>query len=206
MFHTGCKVKYCISNILVIVLLLTGEFIFPEKLKAQSCAQNITKWSTWLLTQTVPSPVFYHDKNESGSKYNFGFRWQITPVNISFGTNKLTNPVSAFKVNPLKRHNGSVEILVEPEWTMENFRYSDLKRFSLGTGMRIYLPLKEYGEYLSSSFAVKYNLQRNNEGNEKNCVGIETGIYSFFGIIGFKFNYNFNCASPYNISLNLKYY
>lgn len=207
MYHTGCKAKYILIKFTIILaFLITGEFNVSGKLNAQSTTGNIMKWSTWTIIQSLPSPVFFQDKNEIGSRHNFGFRWQITPVNISFNMNKLASPVSVLKVNPLKRHIGSMEILLEPQWAMEDFRYSDLKRFSLGTGMRIYFPLKEYGEYLSSSFAVKYNFQKSKKGQEDNCAGIEAGLYSFFGIVGLRFNYNFNGYSAYNISLNLKYY
>lgn len=207
MYHIGCNVKYLLIRVIIIfAFLFTGEFNISSELNAQSTADNIVKWSTWALIQSVPSPVFFQDKNNYGSSHNFGFRWQITPLNVSFNMNKLVSPVSVLKVNPLKRHIGSVEILLEPQWTMEDFSYSDLKRFSLGTGMRIYFPLKEYGEYLSSSVAIKYNFQKNNTGSEDNCPGIEAGLYSFFGIVGLRFNYNFNSSSAYNISLNLKYY
>ncbi|MBI5403990.1 MAG: hypothetical protein HY959_11365 [Ignavibacteriae bacterium] len=207
MYHTGCNVKYFLLRLSIIfVLIFTAVFNISGNLNAQCSSGNIIKWSTWTLIQSVPSPVFFRDKNNYGSRHNFGFRWQITPVNISFSMNKLVSPVSILKVNPLKRHNGSMEILLEPQWAMEDFSYSDLKRFSLGTGMRIYFPLKEYGEYLSSSFAIKYNFQKKNTGTENNCSGIEAGLYSFFGIVGLKFNYNFNSPSEYNVSLNLKYY
>lgn len=207
MFHTGSNTTYMIKLYLVILIIIfINEFYFPDKLIAQDKNKNFVEWSTWLLIQGIPSPVFFQDKNEIESRYNFGLRWQITPINISFNINKLVNPVSLFKVNPLKRNIGSMEILIEPQWTMSNFKYAELKRFSLGTGMRIYLPLKEYGEYLSSSIAVKYNLHKRINGAENNYAGIEAGIYSFFGIAGIRFNYNFNSSSTYNISLNLRYY
>jgi hypothetical protein len=188
------------------VFFILAVLHLSNQANAQTGKNTFIEWSTWLLTQSAPSPVYFQDKNEINSAIRFGFRWQITPINYSFNTNKLVSPVSFLKVNPLRRHSGSVELLIEPQWTTGNFYYSDLNRFSLGTGLRCYLPLKEYGEYLSTSLAVKYNLQNNKNGSAANCYGVEAGIYTLFGIIGLKYNYNFNSASTFNIGLNIKYY
>lgn len=173
---------------------------------AQDYRNRTLEWSTWILVQAVPSPVLFEDRNDNDSRLQFGLRWQITPLSYCFNTNKMIQPVSCFKVNPLRRHSGSIELLAEPEWTMSSYRNSGLERFSLASGIRVFIPLQEYGEYLSASFALKYNFHKSITGENKNCPGIEAGIYTLFGIAGLKFNYNFNDDTRYNISLNLKYY
>lgn len=184
-----------------LIILFRGTDIF-----AQDYRNRTLEWSTWTLVQTVPSPVLFEDRNENDSRLQFGLRWQITPLSYCFNTNKMTSPVSFFKVNPLRRHSGSIELLAEPEWTLSSYRNSGLERFSLASGIRGFIPIQEYGEYLSASLAIKYNFHKNIKGENKNYSGIEAGIYTFFGIIGLKFNYNFCDETRYNISLNLKYY
>jgi len=194
------KEFYQFRYILIILLL------FTIGANGQSCKNKFTEWTTWTLLQAVPSPVFYNDQNPVQSRFLFGFRWQVTPLSYCFNVNKFVSPVSVFKVNPLRRHSGSVELLAEPDWTVSDYKYSDLKRFSFSTGVRGYIPLQEYGEYLSASVAVKYNLHKNKAGTADNYPCLEAGIYSFFGILGLKFNYNFSSESKYNIGFNLKYY
>jgi hypothetical protein len=180
--------------------------LFFNSAGAQSGRDRFLEWTTWTLIQSVPSPVFFQDKNDIDSRLQFGLRWQITPFSYCFNVNKLVSPVSSLKVNPIRRHSGSVEILAEPEWTTSDYRYSDFNRFGLSSGIRGYFPLREYGEYLSASFALKYNIHKNKTELENNYYGIEAGFYSFFGIIGLKFNYNFSSDSKFNVSLNLKYF
>jgi len=185
-------------------LFLSSSF-FADAI-AQNGKNKFLEWTSWSVFQSVPSPVFFQDKYTGSSQMLFGFRWQVTPFSYCLNANKLITPVSILKVNPLRRHSGSLELLAEPEWAMSEYKYSDLKRFSLATGLRGYIPLKEYGEYLSASLAVKYNFHKNKAGTESNYFGLETGIYSFFGILGFRFNYNISSESKYNLSVNLKYF
>jgi hypothetical protein len=184
-----------------LIILFTGKDII-----AQDYRNRTLEWSTWILVQAVPSPALFDDRNDNDSRLQFGLRWQVTPFSYCFNTNKLTSPVSFFKVNPLRRHSGSVELLAEPEWTTGGYKYSNLERFSLASGIRGFIPLQEYGEYLSASLALKYNFHKNTAGENKNYPGIEAGIYTFFGMAGLKFNYNFSDETRYNISLNIKYY
>ncbi len=164
------------------------------------------EWTTWTLIQTVPSPAFFQDKDESNARLQFGLRWHIVPVNFSFNANRLVSPVQFFKVNPVRRFGGSVELLVDPEWATGGYQYSDLKRFNLSAGARAYIPVIEYGEYLCFSIAGKYNFTKDKQNASIGYYSAEAGIYTFFGIAGIVFNYNFTSVSRYNFSLNLKYY
>ncbi len=161
---------------------------------------------TWTLIQAIPSPTFYYDNNENNSRLQFGFKWNITPLNYSFNANKLVSNWSFFEVNPLRRHGGSVELFAQPEWTTSAYKYADLKRFSISPGIRLYAPLVEYGEYLSGSFGFKYIIRKDGQNNYDNTAGLEIGIYTFYGIAGLTFSYNFTEVSTYNFSINLKYY
>ena len=190
------------NYIKLIILLAVITFSFP----AQAQNKKAVEWITWTLTQAVPSPVFFQDRNYIDARLQFGFRWHISPLNYSFNANKLVSSVSFFKVNPVRRYGGSVEIFADPEWTISAYKLSDLSRFNLGTGVRGYIPIAEYGEYLSLSLGAKYNIRESKTGTNKNTAAAEVGIYTFFGIFGLKFDYNFSSDSRYNISLNLKYY
>ncbi|MBK6539658.1 MAG: hypothetical protein IPG09_18535 [Ignavibacteria bacterium] len=57
-------------------------------------ARNIS----WILMQLLPSPVWLDDRNHQtgSSSLNFCFQVAVTPVNISFGTNKYVSPVQFF--------------------------------------------------------------------------------------------------------------
>jgi len=181
--------------------------IINYQLKSQIAGEKpVTEILTWTLIQFIPSPSFYEDNNGKNSRLQFGLKWNITPVNYSFNANKLVSKWSFFKVTPLRRHGGSVELFTQPEWTTSSFKYSDLKRFSISPSIRFYAPLVEYGEYLSCSLGLKYSFRQGESGNSKDTFGLELGTYSFFGIAGFNFTYNFTNESRYNFSINLKYY
>lgn len=173
---------------------------------SQDNPNQFVKWSTWTLIQAVPSPVFYQDADDNNSRLQFGFRWNIVPVNYSFNANKLVSPVQFFFVNPVRRNGGSIELFAQPEWMTASFKYSDLNRFNFAAGVRGYIPLIEFGEYLCMSAGGKYNFTTNKENQNTGYPSIEAGLYTFFGIAGIVFNYNFNSQSRYNIGLNLKYY
>jgi len=182
-------------------------FLFHGLSYSQNTSPNkFLEWTTWTLFQTIPSPAFYQDRDESDSRLQFGFRWHITPINYSFNANKLVTPVQFFLVNPVRRYGGSVEILAEPEWATSGYQYSDLQRFNLAAGVRAFIPAIEYGEYLCFSIAGKYNIRKNKQDVSSNYYSAEAGLYTLFGIAGIVFNYNFTSISKYNISLNLKYY
>ena len=164
------------------------------------------EWTTWALIQTIPSLAYFQDRNDIDSRLQFGLRWHVTPVNYSFNANEMVSPVQFFKVNPLRRYGGSVELFLQPEWATGHFHYSNLKRFGLSTGARVFIPAVEYGEYLSFSIGGKYKLRKDKSGIEKNTFAAEMGVYSLFGIFGLQFNYNFSKESRYNIGLYFKYY
>lgn len=164
------------------------------------------KWATWGLLQTAPSVTFFEDRNESNSRLKFGLQWQITPLSYSFNSNKYVSKFNFFFIRPVKRFSGSVEFFIEPEFIPGGFKYSDLKKFMFKSGGRVVLPLWQKGEYLSFSLGTGYNYQKKNSGEVKNGMTYEAGLYSFFGLLGIKFNYNTNSESRYNFGLYFKYY
>ena len=106
----------------------------------------------------------------------------------------------------MRRYGGSVEVFVQPEWALSSYKYSDVERFSLSPGVRFFIPFVEYGEYLSGSVGFKNTIRKDKQSNYNNVFGLELGMYTFYGLIGFNFTYNFINQSRYNFSFNLKYY
>lgn len=154
----------------------------------------------------MPSVTYYEDRGENNSRLKLGLQWQITPVSYSFNTNKYVSNFNFFFIRPVKRFSGSVELFFQPEYIPGEFKYSDLKKFMFKSGARVVLPLWQKGEYLSFSLGAGYNYQKMESGEIKNGVTYETGLYSFFGMLGIKFNYNTNSLSRYNIGMYFKYY
>ncbi len=182
-------------------------FVFHNCSFSQNTTPNkFLEWTSWTLFQTIPSPAFFQDRNDSNARLQFGLRWHVSPVNYSFNANKLVSPVQFFLVNPVRRYGGSVELLIDPEWATYGYLYSDLQRFNLTTGARVFIPAIERGEYLSFSIAGKYNIRKNKQNESSNYYSAEAGLYTLFGIAGLVFDYNFTSQSRYSISLNLKYY
>ncbi|HQY22070.1 MAG TPA: hypothetical protein PLD63_05640 [Ignavibacteria bacterium] len=193
-----------VFRVLIITLLI---FSFSNNSYSQSNSGNkFVEWTTWTLFQTIPSPTFYQDRNDGNARLQFGLRWNVTPFNYSFNANKLIPAAQFFKVNPVRRYGGSMEIFLQPEWATGNFQYSDFKRFNLTTGVRGFIPLEERGEYLAISLGGKYNFRKNKQDQNIGYYSVEGGIYTFFGILGLVADYNFTSQSYYNISINLKYY
>jgi len=164
------------------------------------------KWVSWGLLQAVPSVNYYEDRDDSNSRLKFGLQWQITPLSYSFNCNRYVSNFNFFFIRPVKRFSGSVELFFEPEYIPGGFKYSDLKKFMFKSGARIVLPLWQMGEYLSFSLGAGYNYQKMESGEIKNGATYEAGLYSFFGMLGIKFNYNTNSLSRYNIGMYFKYY
>lgn len=173
---------------------------------SQDNKNSFVEIASWTLIQAVPSPTFYQDNNNENSQLIFGLKWNITPVNYSFNANKLVSHFRFFKVNPLRRYGGSVEIFIQPEWSLSPYIYSNIKRFSISPGIRIFIPFIEYGEYLSGSMGVKNTFRKDSHGTYNSVTGVEFGVYILFGIIGLNYTYNFTNSSRYNFSINLKYY
>ncbi|HMS32730.1 MAG TPA: hypothetical protein PKC91_01460 [Ignavibacteria bacterium] len=187
-------------------ILILFSFLQNISFSQNTTPKKFLEWTSWTLFQTVPSPAFFQDRNDSNSRLQFGFRWHISPVNFSFNANKLVSPVQFFLVNPVRRYGGSVELLIDPEWATDGYQYSDLQRFNLTTGARAFIPAIERGEYLCFSIAGKYNFRKNKQDQSSNYYSAEAGIFTLFGIAGLVFDYNFTSQSRYSISLNLKYY
>lgn len=187
-------------------ILILFSLSFQNSFSQNTTPHKFLEWTTWTLIQTIPSPTFYQDRNEDNSRLQFGLRWHIVPLNYSFNANKLVSAAQFFKVNPVRRFGGSVELFLQPEWTTSGFQYSDLSRFNLSTGARGYIPAVDMGEYLCFSLGGKYNFIKNKQNENSGYYSAEAGLYTFFGILGLVFDYNFTSQSRYNFSINLKYY
>ncbi len=74
------------------------------------------------------------------------------------------------------------------------------------TGGRIIIPAAQRGEYLAFSIGAGYFNQKTNDNIINDGITYEAGVYSFFGMLGLKFNYNQKGISRYNFGLYLKYY
>ena len=164
------------------------------------------KYLSWTLIQLIPSPTWLNDHGEKNNSLRFALRWQVTPLNISFSTNKFISPVQFFFVNPMRRYTGSIEFFIQPEWTTGSFENSSLNRFGLGIGSRINIPLKNYGEHLYMSLGSKYNFRKNNSNDKSGYYGLEGGLYAIFGVLGLQFNYNFDEDTKYNFGIYFKYW
>jgi hypothetical protein len=193
-----------IKHILLILLFpaLFQTIVFSQ-LKTESA---VVKWGSWALLQAIPSPTYFEDRNGTNSRLKFGFEWQVIPFSYSFNTNKYVSPVNFFFMKPSKRFSGSAEIFFEPAITTGDFKYADLKKFMYKTGARIVLPIAQRGEYMAISFGAGYYSQKTNSGKLIDGITYEGAVYSLFGMLGIKFNYNQNAVSRFNFGLYIKYY
>jgi len=188
-----------------LLLLIVSAFIRTE-IFAQDSTDYSKMYTSWAMMQIIPSPVIFQDSDGNNSKVQFGLRWQLIPLNISFRSNKFTTPLQFFKINPVRRFTGSMDIFVQPEWTVTGFKYSGLSRFGISAGSRIILPIKGDGEKMAFSLGGKYT-HRNDAITGKNGYwSAEGGIYFLFGFVGLQFSYNFDERSRYNIGFFLKYF
>ncbi|MEO8512908.1 MAG: hypothetical protein ABI543_05080 [Ignavibacteria bacterium] len=191
-----------------IIALLFSTVIFFNTLNTFSQLKNenfFIKWGSWVLLQSIPSPSLFEDRNENSSKVKFGLEWQMIPVSYSFNANKYVSNFNFFHIRPNKRFSGSVETFFEPAYLPGGFKNNELKKFMYKTGLRIVIPVFHRGEYLSFSLGAGYYNQKTPD-NLYDGITYEAGVYSFFGMMGLKFNYNQNALSRYNISLYIKYY
>lgn len=188
-----------ISALMLLLLLL-------KPLQSQDETNRGAMYRSWALFQLVPSPVIYQDSDNLNSKVQLGLRWQIIPINISFRSNKFTSPVQFFKINPVRRFTGSMDIFIQPEWTLTGFKYSGLSRFGLSAGSRIILPIKGDGEKISFSLGGKYNYRKDNLTGKNGFWSAEAGLYFLFSFVGIQFNYNFDDRSKYNVGFYIKYF
>lgn len=188
------------NYILILAFLLVIRSSYSQ---SENRTAEIISWS---LLQLVPSPVFFNDANEVNSQTKFGLRWNIIPVNYSFSANEYVSPIQFFKINPVRRFTGSVELFLQPELITSSFEYSNLKNFSIGTGTRVLLPVFNRGEDVAFSIGGKYTYRMTKNESTENSFGVETGIYFFGGIIGLQYTRNFNSESKYNFGFYFKYY
>lgn len=168
--------------------------------------RTVVKYLTWTAVQLIPSPTWLNDRSDKGNTLTFALRWQITPLNISFSTNKYVSSVQFFFVNPMRRYTGSVEFFIQPEIVTGSFSYAGFSKSGLGLGTRLNIPLKNYGENLYASIGGKYTFRKSDFDNKNGYYGIEGGIYAIFGALGLQFNYNFNQHSKYNFGIYFKYW
>ena len=200
------------KNIIVLFVLLipvsavVSQISIPKPDATTNTENTKAKWISWAIFQALPVPVYTEDAGESDSRLQFGLRWNVTPVNISFNANKYVSDVQFFMVNPVRRFTGSIELFVQPEWATAGFKKADLNRFGLGIGSRIFVPVKNYGETFAASIGAKYTF-RDSEMSEKNgYFGFEGGIYALYGIFGLQLNYNLDERSRYNVGLYFKFF
>ena len=187
--------------------LLTLSLTFSMAMYAQhSSNDRLIEWTTWMLLRCVPSPTLIEDGNGSASSRKFVLRWEVTAINYSFNANSLVSRWSSLKVNPIRRYGGSIELFGQPTWALSDFDYADMNRFSLKSGIRGYLPIDEYGEYLSLSSAALLRFSTTKKDERATSSGIELGLYSFFGIVGVQYSYYFGSENRYDIAFTLRYY
>lgn len=198
---------------ILLIFLIIMLFFKPLHSQDSTYKENITdiekpfaKYLSWSLLQIIPSSVWISDNGLNQNSLNYAFRWNVTPVNISFSTNKYVSPVQFIFVNPMRKYTGSLEFFVQPEWVLSSMDNSGYKRFGLGVGSRINIPVKNYGEHLYVSIGGKYNFRKNEKENKNGYYGLEAGVYALFGIIGLQFNYNFDDNTKYNFGINFKYW
>jgi len=192
-----------IRKIIIIFLFISAA----SNLFSQDYREDLTKkYITWTLMQAIPNPTLFQDTDGSSSRVQFGFKWNVIPINISFKTNKYISRYQFFMINPVRRFTGSIEAFLQPELTTAEFKYSRIGSFGLSSGSRVVFPLIEYGENLSGSIGMKYTYRKDLDEVRKGYAGIETGIYVFGGMIGVQYTHNFNSRTNYNLSLYIKYF
>ena len=181
--------------------------IFAANGYSQNYSENLTKeYITWGLMQAIPSPALFQDADGKNTRVQFGFKWNIIPVNISLRVNKYISRYQFFMINPVRRFTGSIEGFVQPEITTSEFKYSNINSFGLSSGARLVFPIDEFGENLSGSIGVKYTYRKDNDEVRKGYPGIEGGLYVFGGMLGIQYTQNFNSRTNYNISFYIKYF
>lgn len=200
------EIKYVNNRLLQLVLLIVIICLINKTGYSQLRNENFAvKWGSWLLLQAIPSPGLYEDKGGNNSGIKFGLEWQVIPLSYSWSANKYVSKFSVLKIPPVKRFSGSAEIYFEPVLIPGGFKNNTLKKFMFKSGARLVFPVFHGGEYLSFSLGAGYYRQQTT-AEIFSGPSYEAAIYSFFGMLGVKFNYNQNALSRYNIGLYFKYY
>ena len=197
-FHFNVKLYFSIALLLIF-------FSFKTNFAQLKNENFFIKWGSWALLQAIPSPSIFEDRNENTKGVKFGLEWQVIPFSYSFNANKYVSDLNFFYIKPNKRFSGSAELFFEPVLIPGGFKNNELKKFMYKTGARIVIPVFQRGEYLSFALGAGYYSQRT-ANTLYDGITYEAGIYSFFGMMGLKFNYNQKALSRYNISLYIKYY
>lgn len=206
--------KYTIPNLTlnktfyIIIILFSSSSLYSQRQDEiiTDVEKTQKKIITWALVQTIPSVNWTNDRNSSNSQIVFGLKWNVTPINISFSTNKYVSPVQFFMVNPMRKFTGSLEFFVQPEYAFSSLEYSGFDKFNVAVGSRVNIPVKNLGEHLYVSLGGKYNFRQNSLYDENGYYGVEGGVYVLFGLLGLTFNYNFNEGSEYAFGINFKYW
>lgn len=184
------------------ILLLIFSSVKSQDFKEE----GTSKYLTWALVQFIPSPTLFQDTDGKNSRLQFGLKWHITPLNISFKTNKYVSHFQFFMINPVRRFTGSVEAFLQPEILTRQFKYSNLKNIALSSGIRIVFPLSEYGEDLCGSIGMKYTYRKDKDSENYSYTGVEAGLYFFAGTFGLQYTQNFNSRTNFNLSFYIKYF
>lgn len=196
-----------IIKIRKIPVILSFVFLFNCTTISQIRDYNpILKWGSWALLQAIPSPTYFEDRINEKSRLKFGLEWQIIPLSYSFQVNKYISNFSYFYLKPVKRFTGSAEVFFQPSLIIGNYRYSNQKKFTYKTGVRLVLPVAQNGEYMALSAGVGYFSQKTENGTLRDGITYEAGIYTLSGMLGLKFNYNQNGLTRYSFGLYFKYY
>jgi hypothetical protein len=189
------------------LVLIIYLFTLPNYIISQNFSENKkAKIISWSLLQLVPSPTLYQDSYGKNARVQFGLKWHIIPLNISFNPNKFVSPFQFLYINPVRRFTGSAEVFIQPELATAPFRYAGLSVFGISAGPRIIIPVFELGENLCFSLAGKYTYRKNFENNRNYYTGIEAGLYVFGGMLGLQYTQNFNTSTKFNISFYIKYF
>jgi hypothetical protein len=188
-------------KILLFSFLFTVPHIAGDLDSLNSSSKSVTEpnikfgWK-WGVSQLIPSPEWI----TTSYRAKFGMRWQITPLLFSFGMNKKLSPWKYFMVSPLSRQSGSAEIFITPEYLNIEKKLKD--KWLFRSGVRIYLPLWQKGEYASLSVAASYY-----NFNGQNGISYEGGLYLFAGILGFQTTYSPDFInSEWIFTIRLRYF
>ncbi len=195
-----CSVKFIVILISILTIpydVLPAMLVEKDSTDISSPAETqpgIRPGYLWVLTQLLPSPSWTHFKNQ---KSQWGMNWQVTPLLYGFGMNKRMNPWRTLIAEPMTRYNGSLEIYFSPEYLSQTKQFDTSWLFR--GGLRAYLPLYRYGEYLSASLGTSYY-----NYNGKTGMTYEAGVYMFFGIIGLQTAYSPDTS--WSLTLRFRYF
>ena len=180
--------------ILSIILICSVQTFAQEAVPPAAMEPDIRPTLLWGATQLVPSPQWSVGQNGDS---HFGARWQVTPLLYSFGMNKRLSPWRTLVAEPMTRYNGSVELFITPEYIP-----ALPENWLLRSGVRAYMPLYQFGEYLAASAGTSLYKSGTNTG-----ISYEAGLYMFFGILGFQVTHSPGFDDGrWTYTINLRYF